>query len=322
MQTFKTFHIGRSVLTVVAAAATLLLIFGDRTSDAGIQGSGRARIASYGRITGLDRLVVNGIPYGISHAQIHVNGTPSAVAALQIGDVVQIQGTLDPSGASAEAETVSLDADLIGTVTKVDASESAFTVLGQTVRVTDETVFADSIQPASLAGMQPGSPVQISGFANSSGELIASRIDTDLGSSGDQIRGTVQNLNARAKTFRLNALTVDYSTAPAAGPLATGALVIVRGSALPSTGVLMASSVQISSGMGAADDRGAVEGIVTRFTSATSFEVNGQRISTDSSTQFVPKKVLPRVDTAVEAQGLFDSDGVLVASKVKVKKTK
>jgi hypothetical protein len=313
------FRFGRNILALATAAATLLLIYGDQTSDAGIQGSGRARIASYGRITGLDRLVVNGIPYGISVAEVRVNGTPSAVSALQIGDVVQVEGTLDPGGSTAEATAVTFDADLIGTVTEVDVAAATFVVLGQTVRVTDETLFDNNIQPANLTGVQPGSPVQVSGFANAEGELVASRVDSDLGSNGQQIRGTVQNVDASAQTFRINSLTVDYSTANPTGPVNAGAPLTVRGYALSSTGVLMASSVQVSSGIGAPDDRGTVEGIVTRFTSAASFEINGQRISTDSSTQFVPKKAALDLNSAVEVQGLFDAAGVLLASRVKVK---
>ena len=48
-----------------------------------------------------------------------------------------------------------------------------FTVLSQTVRVTDSTLFDESVQPAELESLNAGAVVQVSGFTNAAGEIVA-----------------------------------------------------------------------------------------------------------------------------------------------------
>jgi hypothetical protein len=70
----------------------------------------------------------------------------------------------------------------------------------------------------------------------------------------------------------------------------------------------------------ATDDKGEIEGLITRFASATDFDVGGQRVTTTSSTTYENGVVGDlRVGLKVEAEGSFNSSGVLVARKVQVK---
>jgi hypothetical protein len=315
------FRSGRVGTALVAAVIAIGLIGGDPSSNAGIQGSGRASISSFGRITGLalGHVEVQGIDYATSQAQIRINDAPAAESALQLGQVVLIQGTLNADGASARATQVAFDADVQGTVTQINEPDRTFAVLGQTVRVTDTTLFGDGIQPAGIEGLQTGSSVQVSGFTNAEGELVASSIAPVLDTSSLRIRGTVKNLDTASRTFSINALPVDYSGATLKGPFAAGAVAQVLGFTTSPEGVLVASSIKASKGIGAAaNDRAAVEGIITSFTSPASFSVNGQSVTTDSSTKFSLRGGTLGLNAAVEVTGLIDADGALVSTRVEV----
>jgi hypothetical protein len=323
MLTSGTAHFAKALMTLVTAVAAIFLIGGDKPSNAGIQGSGRALLSSYGRITGLELglLKMQGIEYATARAQVRINDVPASELALKLGQVVRIEGTLNADGTTATATRIAFGADVQGPVTQINAAEGTFTVLGQTVRVTDATLFDEGIQPAGIEGLVTGTSVQVSGFANSAGEWLASRIDTVLDTSSLRVRGTIEHIDRSAQTFQLNALTVDYSAATPTGPFAAGATAKVLGFTVSPDGVLVASSVSASNGLdGMAQNRAALEGIVTSFTSTADFSVNGQRVITDASTRFVGRGAAALVlNSAVEVIGLFDASAALVATQVVVR---
>src|SRR6266567_4026380 len=59
------------------------------------------------------------------------------------------------------------------------------------------------IEPASLAGLQDGEVVEVSAFANSAGELVASRVEVKGQNSGAQVVGALQALDTAGQTFRI-----------------------------------------------------------------------------------------------------------------------
>jgi len=304
-----------------AAACLLAACGGDQV--AGIQGSGSpvaAGVTAVGPITAFGSIILGGVEYATSGAQIRIEDQPGAESQLRVGQIVTIRGTVNADGTTGAATDVSFAADLQGPVTQVDLVNSTFTVLGQIVHVTDATVFDDSVQPADLSGLQAGSVVQVSGFANAAGDLVASRVDTSAAGAGLQVKGTVQSLDTTAHTFRINSLTVDYSGVMPTGTLANASVVIVRGSSFTTTGALVAGRVQVLGGSGAApSDRGQLEGLVTSFVSNADFVVGGQRVLTDGSTNFVLNGATLGVNARVEVRGTFNASGALVASKVELK---
>jgi hypothetical protein len=212
---------------------------------------------------------------------------------------------------------VTFIADVKGTVDQVDLVAGVFTVLGQTVRVSDATLFDEGILPAGIEGLQAGTAVQVSGAANAAGEIVASRVD--LSGAGLQVKGLVQSLDATARTFRVNSLTVNYGSATLVGTLANGSTVVVRGIGV-ANGALAATQVQVQGALGAAaNDRGNLEGLITAFTSSADFTVVGQRVITDGTTVFDLGGALLGVDVPVRVRGTFNASGALVASRVEVK---
>ena len=129
-----------------------------------------------------------------------------------------------------------------------------------------------------------------------------------------------------ARTFNLNAQVVDYSAAQLEhvpdGTIANGQLVEVRGTL--AAGLFQASRVEYQGDVlvGTSGERREVEGLITRFASATDFDVAGRPLTTNLQTSYEHGTASDlKLNVKVEAEGTLDSSGVLVASKIEVRRT-
>ena len=307
---------------LAGAAAACCLVACGVDQVAGIQGSGSpvaTGVTSVGPISGFGSVILGGIEYATSGAQIHIDDQSATETQLRVGHVITLRGTVNADGKTGTATDIAFVSDARGAVTTVDIANGTFTVLSQTVRVNDATLFDEGIQPAELAGVQVGAIVQVSGFENAAGELIASRVEPAAAPAELQVKGTVQTLDSVAHIFRINSLTIDYSAATLSGTLANGNDVVVRGSALASNGALLASRVQIlGAPAAAANDRGQINGVVTSFASAADFMVGNQRVLTDASTELVLHGATIGVNVRVEVQGTYNATGALIARRIEV----
>jgi hypothetical protein len=315
----------KRIQTVIGTATALLLAAcGGSTGVAGIQGSGSpapaATGAAIGPISGFGSIFVNAVEYATSGAQIMIDGQAGSEAQLHAGQVVTIEGSVNADGATGTAAKVTFSGDAQGPATGIDPTGQSFVVLGQTVRIAGSTLFDDSIQPADLTGLQAGTLVEVSGFANAAGEIVASRIDLRSAGSGLQVKGSVQALDTTARTFRINALIVDYSATTAPSTLANGSAVEVQGTSLASTGGLQATRVELQPGPGATANKQAdIDGIITSFASSASFVLQGQQVTTDANTSFVLHGIALGANVEVDVQGAFNASGALLARKVEIK---
>jgi hypothetical protein len=311
------------MLAATVAVCVLVACGGEQV--AGIQGSGAPTAAStpttvVGTITGFGSIFVDGVEYATSGAQIRIDDQPATESQLRVGQVVTVKGSVNADGTTGTATDVSFSGDVQGAVTQVDVDGGTFVVLGQTVRVTDATLFDEGIQPRGIEGLQTGAVVEVSGFPNAAGELVASRVDFDSAGASLQVKGTVHALDTGARTFRINTLTVDYSGVMPVGTLTNESVVNVQGTMVAATGRLLATRVEVSSGLRTAtNEHGQVEGVITSFTSKADFVVNGQRVATDGNTQFELHGLTLAANAVIKAGGTFNSSGVLVASKVEAK---
>jgi hypothetical protein len=311
------------VAAAAAALACVLAACGGGESVAGIEGSGApvaTTVTTTGTITGFGSIFVDGVEYATSSAQIRIDDQSSTESQLRVGHVVTIKGQLNANGTSGTATDVAFNSDVRGPVTAIDIANKTLTVLGQTVRVADDTLLDEALQPAEISSLQPGASVQVSGFANAAEELVASRIDLPAANSDLRVRGKVKSLDVGARTFRVNALTVDFSGAAVTGSITEGVTVKVQGTALTTSGGLVATQVSVvSPPAGAANEKGQVEGFITTFTSTSDFVVSSQRVLTDSSTQFVLQGGTLAANVFVKVRGTYNASGALVASKVEAK---
>lgn len=281
-----------------------------------------------GAIDGFGSVIVNGVRYDTSRAEVRVEDRPATLADLRVGHVVRVEAQVDEKGA-ASARLIEQHRLLQGTVQAVDVAAGTVTVAGQVVRVDDDTSFDDSIARASLAGISVGDRVEVHGFSSSNGQARATRIEKPA--SGDleiEAKGLVSALDAAARRFKVGTLSVDYSTATLEGfgsaGLRDGDFVEVKGRELLADGTLKALRVHKEDdgvdGQGGTEAE--VEGLVTRFASASDFDVAGQKVTTTTATTYVGGSAADlKLDVKVEAEGKLDSAGTLVAAKVVFKRS-
>ena len=247
-------------------------------------------LSAFGSITALNSATVNGIRYDTNASNVLVNGQPAVVSDLRLGQVVRLGGEVNFSVALGSADEIQYNASVIGPVEDIDGTARRLLVMGQTVLIGVDTVFDPSIDPVTLNGLTLGATTQISGFLNANGDIMATRIEPDTTSTGAQLIGTVTELDLANMLFTINQLTVDYSNAtlidlPMGMPV-NGLLVIVRGSLV--SGILVVDEIaNIVNSSATPGERVHLGGIITRFASATDFDLNGFPITTDTSTGYV-----------------------------------
>lgn len=295
-------------------AVFLLAVAG--TTMAGIQGTGFRSFAAFGTVDdtagGLD---VNGVPYDTSHAHVTVNGHPGNASQLRNGHIVAVHGGHSGKG-PASADEIVLESDVRGEVTAVDEASGAIIVLGQTIKLSGDSILDPRIQPNDLSGLRNGTWVLVSAFERSDGVFEASRIDLDLAPGESQVRGVAQSLDRARRTLRIGNLTIDYSNAKTQGAVAEGAIVIVRGLQTRQGGSLFASQLEVFGGVGRSGEHGDVKGLVTAYASATDFDINGQPVLANAKTVYVLHGQALGPDLEVRVTGSFDASGVLIAHKV------
>jgi hypothetical protein len=289
----------------------------------GITGTGVA--TAIGSITGFGSVIVNGVTYDTSSASFTLDGNAAVQDDFEVGQFVVVQGTID-SDTSGTATTVDFDDNVEGPVSSVDTVAGSFVVLGQTVTVNGNTSFDDDC-PATLDGLLGVAAVEVSGPVTADGTVAATRIECKSVAGELEVTGIVSNHDAGAMTFEINALVVSYAGAsidnfPTAGVINNGDPVEAKGNSLGGAGQLLATRVEYK-GLQFGDDEGdhiEVEGFITRFASATDFDVSGIGVTTNGSTVFEGGTAGDLgLNLKVEVEGEFNASGTLVATKVEIK---
>jgi len=309
------FYSERVVHRSAAVAIVALLVTGAIQTPAGIQGSGRLMFSTIGPVTqiGSSRLVVGGVEYLTGAAQFDVDGAPGHASQVHVGDVVSLHGIMASGTADSIANEVAFSGNVRGRVTNIDSAAGTFLVLGQTVRVDAQTLFA----LGDFAALRQGAAVEVSGFPDSTGLLCALRIDTAAVSDPARVMGVVKNLDQQRMTFQINSLTVSYRGAEVGGVLAEGVTVTAEGSAVQNGASLAANTVDVRpASLGTPGEVGRIEGLVTALASDTYFEVNGQPVEVNGQTHLNLHKAPLQLNVTVRVKGTFDGNGVLVASAV------
>lgn len=281
-----------------------------------------------GPISGFGSLIVNGVAFDTSQATILVDGEIGSEADLAVGQIVAVSGPISADGLSGTAENVTFEDNVEGPIAAIDVVASTLTVLGQTVIVDDATSFNGGIDPAALEGLQIDNVVEVSGFVNADGNIFATRIKLKDGGGEFEVTGIVQGLDVALLQFAIGALTVDYSAAmledfPGGEPR-NGDRVEAKGMNFGPAGEFLATKVEFKDTDIPAQegDEVEIEGFVTRFTSATDFDVSNQAVTTNAGTEFEEGTASDLgVNVKIEVEGELNGAGVLVADKVKFKRS-
>lgn len=279
-------------------------------------------IKARGAITGLGGVTINNVRYLTNNATVTLNGLPGTLSDLRHGQVVTVHGSINSGGLSGRANAIYFDANVIGPVESLDAARGRLTVMGQTVITDTGTRFDDGIDPASFAGLSIGAIVQVSGYANASGHVTATRIDPAPANGEFRLIGEVADLDFANLRFSVNDLTVDYSRAllidlPGGAP-ANGMNVLAIGNM--SGGRLgverLAAAPDLSGNTGS---RVQTAGFITRFNSPTDFDINGSAAAVNSATVFFNGNAGDlALNTELVIDGSFAANGRITANRITI----
>ena len=282
-----------------------------------------------GVVTGFGSIYVNGVEFDTDTAVVLDDDMTVSEEALEVGDLVRIEGTVSEDGSTGIARRVVYDAEVKGPISSIDRTAESFVVLGVTVFVARATVFAPGIAPASLAGLQAGDPIEVSGFADGA-TVLATRIEPE--ETGLELKGRIATLDAGARQLTIAEQRVDYTDANlvdfgSAGP-EVGQLVEARGTTLDGSGTLVAVLLELEASAleDASDDDTtsasqrpfALEGLVKT--------VDGDRLTIGTTVVGLTDETLfENGDRAqlenglrVEASGILDQDGLPMARRIEI----
>ena len=308
----------RSLLAASAATALLMLPGCGGGGDGGSAGVGTGGTGSFtsGPIRGFGSIVVNGVRYDDAAAQVVGDGGAAlARSDLRLGMVVDVSGsdvsTATDGRRSATATSIGVRSEIEGPVSAINAAAGTLTVLGQSVAITPGTVFDDGLR-GGLARVVVGQVVEVHGFADAQGAIVATRIEREEPGRRYKLRGSVQAVDKAARTLRVGGLTVSYASLNLATPPAQGTGVRVELAPTPDTAGRWIATRIDGMALPAGSAFAEVEGIVTAYASATRFSVNGVAVDA-SAVASVPTGV--RLGARVEVEGTL-KDGVLAARRV------
>jgi hypothetical protein len=278
-------------------------------------GSGVAGFAR-GVITAKGSIFVNGIEYDTTGSTTTVDNAAGSDADLQVGMVVTVRGTIDPTTGRGTAAQIEYAKSIEGTIDSVNATTGVIVVFGVTVTTNSSTVYRGVTD---LTGLVVGDLVEVSGAASGSG-VLASMVEKKTVVEDFNLKGTVSNLTAT--TFDLTTETGRVFHVTVTGSLAStvvnGAVVQVEFSSAPDASgnlTTTAAKVSVEHHLEAAEgDRTEVGGVVSDYAagSPTTFTVEHTSVSADPS---LVSGVANGVE--VEVRGTM-SGSVLQATEVRV----
>jgi hypothetical protein len=312
-------------LSAFAAVATALLVTAcggggeASTADTGLTSRASSLAYAEGPIAGFGSIVVGGVRYDDSGATLtDEDGNPWDRSALKLGVMVQVDADpVDATALTAMARRIRFGPEVVGPATAVDAAAGTLTVLGQRVTVTASTVFGETLA-GGLAAVTAGAVLQVNGFLDiPGGRIVATRIEARPEAARYALRGALTQLDATARTFRIGSETISYASVPRVPPNLANALVVrVTLQTAQVNGQWLAQSLAAGARMPDALAQARIEGVVTAFTSSSSFEVNGVKVDATNA-NFENGTAAVVLGARLEVVGTM-RDGVLVASKVEL----
>jgi Tol biopolymer transport system component len=274
-------------------------------------------ILSYGRVwsVGSDGGVgVNEFYYAALGADVVVDGRAGSPADIGVGDIVSIEGTVRPSGATARR--VKLDHVVQGRVDGIDHRTRTLFVLGQKVLVGHEQL------GNALPDLLVGESISVSGLRTAQGHIVATRLKRQPASEPVVFKtaGAVTALTADLKRLAINGLEVDYAAATmtpnTAAALAQGVFIEVKGTPLAG-GLLAATSVEVKrQGVSAAaGTRIQIAGYVTQLDgngTSPQLQVDGFPVLMSGATA----EPAPALDVLMQVQGRVNAEGASRAEQL------
>ena len=276
-----------------------------------------------GPITGFGSVIINGIRFKSSTASV-TNDDDEAQneTDLKLGMVAEVEAgeiTSDSTGSHGDAKSIHFRSAIIGPVDVIDIPTRLLVVLGQTVDVSNTTVFGDSL-PNGPYSISVGGVLEIYGMLDTNtGHYVATRIESKANAAFFKLRGVVASLDTTAHTFMIGGETMSFANLPpdqVPSDLANGLLVYVKLETTKVGGAWVAIKLKLAAHHVTDHNEIELKGLVTSVTSPTQFSVDGIPVDASGAT-FVPDGATVVLGAEVEVEGTA-IDGVIMATKVSI----
>jgi Domain of unknown function (DUF5666) len=319
----------RAVLALSFAALALAGCGGGGTGTGGPGTSAgpTAGTSSFtsGPITGFGSVIVNGVRFDDDSARISSDDDDANESRgrgdLKLGMVVEIRSGAITSGASGRvgsAREIRFGSEIVGPVDagSIDAAARTFSLLGQKVRVSDSTVFDDSLA-GGFGAITVGAILEVHGLLDAAGATYnATRIEAEPAASQFKLRGAIAGLDPAAKTFTIGGELISYAAlVPPPTGLADGQIVRVKLAKTQVNGAWVAT--RLKNGVRKPDDldEAEIKGTISNFTTITQpFNVNGIAVDASQAAN-VPAGLANGV--IVEVKGRAQA-GTIIAVEVEI----
>lgn len=299
----------QTLAAVIGLSSTLLLTACGGSSSSSNTAAATNKVV-YGSIDGFGSVIVNGVRYNTDNTTFSINESGGTQADLQVGQVITLLG--DSNGV---ASNIIYDLDLKGPASAIDSAANTFTVLGQTVSVSNLTTYKEVSWP-----LTDGQSVEVSGYIN--GEiLIASFVELNT-DTGVELSGKVANFNEADKTFSIRGQQISYVPSTELDldeqVLANDLQVEVEGTL--ESGILVATEIETDDDVFESGTELEVAGIISSFDNELqTFTVNGTQVTWNNNTDFDDLSASTLTDNlTVEVEGTVNGEGVLVAEEIEI----
>jgi hypothetical protein len=307
-------------LAAAIGLGTLLLACGGRGDGVAVFSIGSptaTNIAVSGPISGFGSVIVNGVRFDDSTAALTLDDDVSSRDQdLRLGMVVEVTGNRNANDITqGTATTISGSSFAQGPIGTINTINKQLTILGLLVTISNSTIF-DGSGVTGLLNLKPNDIVEIHGIADGIGGLRATRIERkDPATTAVRLVGNARNVTSTS--FTLYGTTVQFQSAALANLSAVteNQAVRIKGT-LAAPGTIVASAVR-GVRLGPTVREGfltEIEGVVTAFSSAASFTVNGVSVNANNASM----TGVPGLGARVEVEGTV-RNGILLATKVEVK---
>ncbi len=170
----------------------------------------KGSVSIVGVVTGFASICVNGVEVHYdNNTPVFDNGKQSKLSELAVGKMVMLKA--DRIGARMQAQAIGMFDAVAGPVGRVDVGRHQIQVMGQTVRVDQNTIQQMNSVPS-------GAKVRVSGHRLENGEIVATRVDvvkgtdvvstlglvTGVAKDGFLVSGTRVNIDNRKVLDTLN----------------------------------------------------------------------------------------------------------------------
>jgi len=276
----------KCLLTLVVVIGLVACVNDQQMAEGGMGGTG----ISTGPINSFGSIIVNGVHFDVSQAQIWMDGKQASEQDLQHGMVVTVDGDIDQETQAGMATEVVFRASLKGLVESIDVDAQWLMVSGQRVNL-DELTVLDGVALSELA---VDMYVVISGVNNAAGDWLA----TYLFSDGVVFTGTTVSMGAN--------IDIDYDAQVFIVGVSDG---VVDGGEMVAVPTPLERQITAGEWL-------SLKGLITEV-AGNRFTIQGNSIEIDGNSDFENGDVTDiAINSNVAVVGVVNDLGVVVARTI------